>query len=132
HCTKDVAMIGHCDGRHAQIFDPMDKLFHIASAIEHGVVGMKVQVDELGHELCFRFYVCAILMGKAAEQVCEFFASLRISRRSLRTRRLQILRPLAWRLSLRTVILLVPCQRFKASSISIKSARRSAAKSWLA
>ena len=55
HSAKDVAMIGHGYSRHAQLFDPMDELFHVTGAVEHGVIGVKVEVDELGHELCFDF-----------------------------------------------------------------------------
>jgi hypothetical protein len=31
-------------------------LFYVAGAIEQGVVGVKVEVDELGHGLSLRFY----------------------------------------------------------------------------
>jgi hypothetical protein len=42
-------MVGHCDRRHAQPFHTLAKLFDVAGAIEQGVIGMQVQVDELGH-----------------------------------------------------------------------------------
>ena len=48
-CAEDVAVVGHGDRGHAQLFHALDKLFHVAGAVEHGVVGMEVQVNELGH-----------------------------------------------------------------------------------
>ncbi len=47
--TEDIAVVGHGDRGHAQLFHALDKLFHVAGAVEHGVVGMEVQVNELGH-----------------------------------------------------------------------------------
>jgi hypothetical protein len=49
HRAKDVAMVGHGDCGHTELFHALDELFHVASAVEHGIVGMQVQVDELGH-----------------------------------------------------------------------------------
>ena len=56
HRAEDVAMVGHGYGGHAQLFHALDKLFHVTGAIEHGVIGMEVQVDELGHGwLCYSY-----------------------------------------------------------------------------
>jgi hypothetical protein len=50
HRAKDIAMVGHGHGRHAEFFDAMDQLLDVASAIEQRVVAVQVQVDEFGHE----------------------------------------------------------------------------------
>jgi hypothetical protein len=47
--AKNVAMVGHGDGRHAQLAYMFAELFDVTSAIEKGIVGVQVQVDELGH-----------------------------------------------------------------------------------
>ena len=47
--AKNVAMIGHGDRGHAQFFHALDEFLHVAGAVEHGVIGMEVQVNELGH-----------------------------------------------------------------------------------
>ena len=31
-------------------FTRCDKFFHVAGAVEHGIIGMEMQVNELGHE----------------------------------------------------------------------------------
>jgi hypothetical protein len=46
---KDISVVGHCHGRHAQIFHSLAKLFDVTGAVEQGVVRVEVQVDELGH-----------------------------------------------------------------------------------
>ena len=46
---KNIAMVGHGNGRHSQLVHTMDQLVHIAGAIEHGIVGMEVEMNELGH-----------------------------------------------------------------------------------
>jgi hypothetical protein len=48
HGAKNVAVVGHGDCGHAEFLHAMAKLFDVASAVEHGVIGMEVQVDELG------------------------------------------------------------------------------------
>ena len=48
-CAKDIAVVGHGHGRHAQLFHALAKLFDITGAVEQGVVRVQVQVDELGH-----------------------------------------------------------------------------------
>jgi hypothetical protein len=42
-------VVGHGHRRHAEFLDAVAELFDVASAIEHGVIGMKVEMDELGH-----------------------------------------------------------------------------------
>ena len=46
-CAKDVAVIGHGHGGHAEFLDALDEFLDIAGAVEHGVIGMQVQMDEL-------------------------------------------------------------------------------------
>jgi hypothetical protein len=53
--AKDVAVIGHGNSGHAQLFHALDKFFHVAGAVQHGVVGVEMQVNELGHGLCNDF-----------------------------------------------------------------------------
>ena len=40
HSAKDVAVVGHCHGGHAELFYTPDQLFDIAGAVQHGVIGM--------------------------------------------------------------------------------------------
>ena len=51
HRAKNIAVVGHGHGGHAQFLYALAELFDVASAVEHGIVGMQVQVDELGHGL---------------------------------------------------------------------------------
>ena len=51
HRAKNVAMVGHRDRGHAQLFCAFDELFDVACAVEHRVIGMQVEVYELGHVL---------------------------------------------------------------------------------
>src|SRR5215469_7496390 len=59
HCAEDVAVVGHGDRRHAELFHPVDELLNVAGAVEHRVVGVQVQMDELGHG--FRLHHSQIL-----------------------------------------------------------------------
>src|SRR6516165_12541979 len=45
--AEDVAVIGHRHGGHVKGFDPLDELLDLTSAIEHGIVGMEMEMDEL-------------------------------------------------------------------------------------
>src|SRR5437868_2423096 len=47
--AENVAMIGHSHGRHSQFMDAGDELLHVAGAVQHGIVGMKMKVNELRH-----------------------------------------------------------------------------------
>src|ERR1700686_4847187 len=47
HRAKNIAVIGHGDRRHAKVMNPVNKFLDVASAIEQGVITMKMQVDEL-------------------------------------------------------------------------------------
>ncbi len=49
HRAKNIAVVGHGHGGHAQFFHPLTEFFHVASAVKHGVVGVEVEVDELRH-----------------------------------------------------------------------------------
>jgi hypothetical protein len=42
-------MIGHGHGGHAHLFYTLAEFLDVTGAVEHGVVRMQVQVDELGH-----------------------------------------------------------------------------------
>ena len=46
--AEDVAVVGHGDRGHVEFFDALDQAFDVASAIEHGVVGMQMKMNELG------------------------------------------------------------------------------------
>ena len=48
-CAKNIAVVGHGHGGHAELFHALAEFFDVASAVEHGIVGMQVQVDELRH-----------------------------------------------------------------------------------
>ena len=50
HRAEDVAVIGHGDGGHAQFLDALAQLFYVTGAVEQGIVGVEMQVDELRHE----------------------------------------------------------------------------------
>jgi hypothetical protein len=62
--AKNVAVIGHGHGWHAQLAYMLAEFFDITSAIEQGIVGMQVQVDELGHGP-----VCS-LAQRGVEEAC--------------------------------------------------------------
>jgi hypothetical protein len=47
--AEDVSVVGHGHGGHAHFLDAVAELFYVAGAVEHGVVGMQVEMDELGH-----------------------------------------------------------------------------------
>ncbi len=49
HCAENISVVGHGHGRHAQFLRPLTELLHVASAVEHRVVGVEMEVDELGH-----------------------------------------------------------------------------------
>ena len=47
HGSKDVPVVGHSDRGHAEFLHSPGKFLDVASAVEHGIVGMQMQVDEL-------------------------------------------------------------------------------------
>src|ERR1700746_90291 len=51
HSAENVPVIGHRHGRHTQLFDALNQLLYVTGAIQHGIVGMEMQVDKLGHEV---------------------------------------------------------------------------------
>ena len=53
HGSKDVAVIGHSDRGHAEFLHAVNEFLDVAGAIEHRVVSVQVQVNELRHE--FRY-----------------------------------------------------------------------------
>ena len=50
HGAENVAVIGHRDCGHAEFLHALAELFDVTSAVQQGVVGVQVQVNELGHE----------------------------------------------------------------------------------
>ncbi len=52
-CAEDVAVVGHGHGGHAQSLGAFAKLAGVASAVEHGIVGMQVKMNEVRHESLF-------------------------------------------------------------------------------
>ena len=50
HRTKNIAVIGHGDGGHAELLHVLAEFFDVTGAIQQGIVGVQMQVDELGHE----------------------------------------------------------------------------------
>ncbi len=66
--AENIAVVGHGDRRHAQFFHALDKLFHVAGAVKHGVVGMEMQVDELRHG----WLRCSYSNGKLQRRNGEF------------------------------------------------------------
>src|SRR6516165_7712793 len=51
HGAENVPVVGHRHRRHTQLFHVLDELFYVTGAIKHGIVGVEMQVDELGHEV---------------------------------------------------------------------------------
>src|ERR1700687_1282286 len=49
HRTENIAVISHGHGRHAEFLHPLTEFFHVPSAVEHGLIGVEMQVDELRH-----------------------------------------------------------------------------------
>ena len=49
HGAKNVAVVGHGHGGHPHFLHALAELFDVTRAVEHGVVGVQVQVNELGH-----------------------------------------------------------------------------------
>jgi hypothetical protein len=49
HRAEDVSVIGHGHRWHTELFHAMNQFLDVTGAVEHGVVRMQVQVDELGH-----------------------------------------------------------------------------------
>ena len=56
HRAIDIAVIGHRDRRLTQLFHAGHKFLDVAGAVEHGIVGMQVQMDEFwGHYVFINF-----------------------------------------------------------------------------
>ena len=51
HRAEDVAVVGHGHRRHVKFLDAADEALDVACAVEQGVVGVKMEMDELrlGH-----------------------------------------------------------------------------------
>ena len=47
--AEDVAVVGHGHGGHAEFLDALDEVLGLARSVEHGVVGMQVQMNEFRH-----------------------------------------------------------------------------------
>ena len=48
-CAVDVAMVGHGDGFLAEGGDAVDEFVEVAGSVEEGVLGVEMEVGELGH-----------------------------------------------------------------------------------
>ena len=60
-------MIGHGDGGHAKFLYALAQFFYVAGAVEERVIGMEVQVYELGYGARSHFTFGAILTGNVGE-----------------------------------------------------------------
>ena len=49
HGAKDIAVVGHGHGGHAEFIHALAELIDVTGAIEQRIVSVQVQVDELGH-----------------------------------------------------------------------------------
>jgi hypothetical protein len=47
--AENISVVGHGHGWHSQFLYAMAEFFDVAGAVEQGVVGVEMQVDELGH-----------------------------------------------------------------------------------
>jgi hypothetical protein len=56
HRAKDVAVVGHGHGGHAELMNAINKFLDIAGAVEQGIITVQMQVDKLGHEGCFYLF----------------------------------------------------------------------------
>ena len=57
--AEDVAVVGHGDRGHLEFFDAADQALDLASAVEHGEVGMKMEMNELWlRHRCFILFAC--------------------------------------------------------------------------
>jgi len=52
HRAKNVAVVGHRHRGHAQFLHALAEFFDVTGAVQQGIVGVQVQVDELGHGVC--------------------------------------------------------------------------------
>src|SRR5215471_16628182 len=64
HRAEDVAVVGHGNGGHSELVDVLDQLLDVASAIEHGVVGVQMQMYEVRHDQDGNKYVTTILTSR--------------------------------------------------------------------
>jgi hypothetical protein len=53
HRAKNVAVVGHGHGGHAEFMDALNEFLDVASAVKQRIIAMQMQVDELGHEAAF-------------------------------------------------------------------------------
>src|ERR1700689_5373285 len=49
HRAKYIAVIGHGNRRHAELFRTLAKFVNVAGTVEHGIVSIEMQMDELRH-----------------------------------------------------------------------------------
>jgi hypothetical protein len=47
HRAKNIAVVGHGHGGHAELMNALDQFLDVASAVEQRVIAMQMQVDEL-------------------------------------------------------------------------------------
>src|ERR1700739_717123 len=65
HGAKNISVVGHGHGGDANFLFPLAKLFDVAGAVKHRVVGMQMKVDELGDRTQFNFSSSGILTGNS-------------------------------------------------------------------
>src|SRR5579863_3435361 len=66
HGAENIAVIGHGNRGHAQLFRALAEFVHIAGAVEHRIVSVEMKMNELGHGGSYRLYLGVILTGKLA------------------------------------------------------------------
>ena len=67
HSAKNIAVVGHGHGGHAEFFYTLAELLDVTSTVEHGIVSVEMEVDELRHRL-LSFYVRLGGEGKLGSQ----------------------------------------------------------------
>ena len=72
HSAEDIPVVGHGHGGHAKFFNALTKFFDVAGAVQQGIIGMEVQVDELGHRSQSHFAVGVILTGNAYAEAVRY------------------------------------------------------------
>jgi hypothetical protein len=61
HRAKNIAVVSHGHGGHAEFLNPINKFLDVASAVEQRVIAMQMKMDELvlGHEVASGFSLLA-------------------------------------------------------------------------
>src|SRR5580693_1767636 len=67
--AEDVAMIGHGDRRHLEFFDAADQALDLASTVEHGEVGMKMEMNEFRLRHLYFYFMRSVRLLRPEEDV---------------------------------------------------------------